>query len=73
MLKDYRRALENLHKADVFEPNNASTLRSHGEVKNTLDDCQGTLDDYDKVNVIEPNIASILSSRGEVKKTLKAY
>jgi hypothetical protein len=56
-LKDYQRSLEDLDKADVLEPNNAFTLRCHGNVKRMLEDCQGALEDLDKVDVLEPNNA----------------
>jgi Flp pilus assembly protein TadD len=38
MLDDYPKALENLHKADVLEPNNAFTLNVHGVVTKKMDD-----------------------------------
>jgi hypothetical protein len=59
-LKDYQGALKDLHKVDVLEPNNAFTLRSHGDVKRKLEDCQGTLKNFDKVDVFEANNASTL-------------
>ncbi len=67
MLDDYQRTLEKLDKVNVLEPNNASTLRSCGDVKYMLDDYQGTLEDLDKVNVLKPNNASTLKSHGDVK------
>jgi len=45
MLDDYRGALEDLDKADVFEPNNVVILTSCGNVKRMLDDYQGALQD----------------------------
>jgi hypothetical protein len=44
MLHDYQGALENLDKADILEPNNASTLSSRENVKYRLDDYQGALE-----------------------------
>jgi hypothetical protein len=38
MLDDYEKALEDLDKADVLEPNDAFTLRVRGDVKRMLDD-----------------------------------
>jgi hypothetical protein len=52
--------LKNLDKVDVFEPNNAFTLQSRGNVKRMLEDCQGALEDFDKVDVFELNNAFIL-------------
>jgi hypothetical protein len=39
MMQDYQGALEDLNKADVFELNNAFTLRSRANVKRMLEDC----------------------------------
>jgi hypothetical protein len=36
MLHDHQKALEDLDKADVLEPNNASILKSRENVKNML-------------------------------------
>jgi tetratricopeptide (TPR) repeat protein len=55
MLDDYQGALEDLHKVDVLDPNNATTLKIRGNVKNMLHDYQGALEDLDKVDVFEPN------------------
>jgi len=38
MLKEYQGTLEGFDKADVFEPNNASTLSSRGDLKRVLYD-----------------------------------
>jgi len=38
MLDDYQKALEDLDKVDVFEPNNAFTLQIRGKVKRILHD-----------------------------------
>jgi hypothetical protein len=38
MLDNYQRALEDLHKADVLERNNATTLKIREDVKNMLND-----------------------------------
>jgi tetratricopeptide (TPR) repeat protein len=73
MLKDYQGALEDLDKADVLEPNNASTLRSRGCVKMMLKDYQGALEDLDKANVLEPNNASILTNLATIKYGLDDY
>jgi hypothetical protein len=43
MLDDYQGALEDLDKADVFQPNNAFILMNHGDVKYMLDNYQGAL------------------------------
>jgi len=67
MFDEYQGTLEDLDKANVLDPNNASTLRSRGNVKYMLDDYQGALEDLDKVNVLEPNNASTLKSHGDVK------
>jgi len=48
MLEDCQGALEDLDKADVLKPNNAFTLRCHGDVKKMLKDRQGALEDLDK-------------------------
>jgi len=55
--------LEDLEKADVFEPNDAFILRSHGNVKKMLKEYQGTLEDLDKADVLEPNDAFTLRNR----------
>jgi tetratricopeptide (TPR) repeat protein len=73
MLKDYQGALEDLDKADVFEPNHAFTLRVRGDVKIMLKDDQGALEDLDKADVLEPNDAFTLRVRGFVKKVLKDH
>jgi tetratricopeptide (TPR) repeat protein len=73
MLEDNQGALEDLDKADVFEPNNAVILSSRGKVKWILKDNQGALKDLDKANVLEPNNAFILKIRGNVKMILKEY
>ncbi len=52
MLNDYQGALEDLDKADVFDSNNASTLKSRANVKYMLHDYQGALEDLDKVNFL---------------------
>jgi tetratricopeptide (TPR) repeat protein len=44
MLDDYQGALEDFDKADVLEPNDAYTLKNHGDVKYMLDDYQGALE-----------------------------
>jgi len=49
MLDDYQGAFKDLNKADVLEPNNAFTLRSHEDVKRMLDDDQGALEDLDRL------------------------
>ncbi len=36
ILKDYQRALKDLDKVDVFEPNNAFTLQWRGDVEGLL-------------------------------------
>jgi hypothetical protein len=51
MLHDYQRALKDLDKVDVLEPNNASTLNSREQMKYVLNDYQGTLQDFDKADV----------------------
>jgi tetratricopeptide (TPR) repeat protein len=73
MLKEYQGALEDLDKADVLEPNNASTLRIRAIVKTVLKECQGALEDLDKADVFEPNNASTLTIRGDVKYMLNDY
>ncbi len=60
MLNDYQRALKDLIKADLFEPNNAFTLQSRGDVKKMLKD-------FDKTNFLEPNNSFTLQSHGNVK------
>jgi tetratricopeptide (TPR) repeat protein len=57
----YQGTLEDLDNVDVFEPNNAFTLRSHGKVKHMLDDHQGALDNFDKADVLDPNNAFTLN------------
>ncbi len=66
MLHDYQKALENLNKVDVLEPNNAFTLQRHGEMKIMLN-YQGALEDLDEADVLEPNNAFTLQSCGIVK------
>jgi tetratricopeptide (TPR) repeat protein len=73
MLKDYQGALEDLNKADVFEPNNAFSLGNRGAVKRMLKDFRGALEDFDKVDVFEPNNAFTLGNRGAVKRMLKDF
>jgi tetratricopeptide (TPR) repeat protein len=73
MLDDYQGALDDLDKADVLKPNNASTLRSRGNVKRMLKEYQGALDDLDKADVLEPNNAFTLMIRGDVKYKLDDY
>jgi len=51
MLKKYQGTLEDLHKAHVLEPNNASTLKSREDVKYMLYDYQGALEDLHKADV----------------------
>jgi len=65
--------LEDLDKADVFEPNNASTLRDRGNVKYMLDDYQGALEDLDKADVLEPNNPVTLISCARIKWKLDDY
>jgi hypothetical protein len=65
--------LEDLDKADVLKPNNAFTLRSYGNVKRMLEDCQGALEDLDKVDVLEPNNEFTFKWRGDVERILKDY
>jgi len=59
--------LDDLDKVNVFEPNNAFTLQSRGDVKRILKDYQGASEDLDKADVLEPNNAFTLQSRGNVK------
>jgi tetratricopeptide (TPR) repeat protein len=72
-LKEYQRALEDLDKADVLEPNDAFTLRNRGVVKMMLKEYQGALEDLDKADVLEPNHAFTLTIRGNVKYMLDDY
>jgi tetratricopeptide (TPR) repeat protein len=65
--------LNDFDKADVLKPNNASTLRSRGNVKRMLKEYQGALDDLDKADVLEPNNAFTLTIRGNVKRMLDDY
>jgi tetratricopeptide (TPR) repeat protein len=65
MLKDYQRVLEDLDNVDFHEPNNASTLMIHGDVKMTLKDYVGALEDLDKANVLEPKNALTLTTHGK--------
>jgi hypothetical protein len=65
--------LKDFDKANVFEPNNAFTLRSCGNVKRMLEDCQRALEDLDKADVLEPNNAFIFKWCGDVKRILKDY
>jgi tetratricopeptide (TPR) repeat protein len=57
MLKDSQGTLEDLHKVDVLEPNNAITLQWHGDLKRMLEDYQRALEDLHKADVLEPNNA----------------
>jgi len=43
MLDNYQRALEDIHKADVPNPNNATTFKIRANVKKMLDDYQQAL------------------------------
>jgi hypothetical protein len=45
------RALKDLDKVDVFDPNNVFILTICEDVKLMLKDCQGALEDLDKVHV----------------------
>jgi hypothetical protein len=36
MLKDYQKALQDLDKAHILEPNNVFIVTMHGDVKETL-------------------------------------
>jgi len=72
-LDDNQGALEDLDKANVLEPNNASTLRTRENVKNMLKEYQGALEDLHKAYVLEPNNAFTLTSRGDVKYKLDGY
>jgi hypothetical protein len=60
MLEDCQRALRDLEKVNVLEPNNAFTFKWHGHVKKILKDYQGTLEDLDQADVLEPNNAFTL-------------
>jgi tetratricopeptide (TPR) repeat protein len=60
MSEDYQGALEDLNKANVFEPNNEITLRWHGDVKRMSKDYQSALEDLNKVDVLKPNDAITL-------------
>ncbi len=73
MLNEYQGTSKELNKAHVFEPNNASTLGTRGDVKRMLKEYQGALEDLDKADVIEPNNAFTLNSHGDVKRMLKKY
>jgi tetratricopeptide (TPR) repeat protein len=73
MLEDYQGALEDLHKVNVLELNNARTLRGRGDVKRMLKDYQGALNDLDKADVLERNNAFTLNDRGHVKHMLDDY
>ncbi len=73
MSNNYWKALEDLDKVDVLEPNNAFTLQSRGDVKRKLKDYQGALKDLNKANVLEPNNAFILQCHGDAKNILKDY
>jgi regulator of sirC expression with transglutaminase-like and TPR domain len=55
MLDDYQGALEDLEQVDVLEPNNASSLRTRGNVKRMLKAYQGALETIDKVHHLQPN------------------
>ncbi len=55
MLDDYQGALEDLEQVDVLEPNNASSLRTRGNVKRMLKAYQGALETIDKVHQLQPN------------------
>jgi tetratricopeptide (TPR) repeat protein len=73
MLDDYQGALEDFDKADVLQPNDASTLENRGKIKYILDDYQGALEDLDKADVLQPNDAFTLRTRGDVKYMLDDY
>jgi tetratricopeptide (TPR) repeat protein len=73
MFEDYQGALEDLDKVNVLDLNNASTLRSRGDVKRMLQEYQGPLKDLDKANVLEPNNAFTMRIRGGVKRMLDDY
>ncbi len=59
--------MEDFDKVDVFEPNNAFTLQTCGEVKRMLDDYQGALEELDKVDALKQNNAITLKPHGHVK------
>jgi hypothetical protein len=50
MLKDYQKALQDLDKAHILEPNNVFLVTMHGNVKGTLKDYEITLEDLEKAN-----------------------
>ncbi len=64
MLDDYQGVFNDQDKVNVLEPNNASTLRSHEDVKRMLKDSQGALSDLDKADVLELENAFTFRSRG---------
>jgi predicted Zn-dependent protease len=59
-----------LDKVNVFEPNNAFTLRSLADFKMMLEDCRRALEDLDKADILEPNNAFTLRSFANVKMML---
>jgi tetratricopeptide (TPR) repeat protein len=59
LFRDYQRALEDFHKANVLEPNDAFTLKSCGIFKKMFKDYQEVLEDFHEVDVFELNSALI--------------
>ncbi len=72
-MRDYVGALENLEKAHVLEPNDASILKIHEYVKKNMEDYVGALEDLDNVNIFEPNDAFILIMQSTTNFKLKKY
>jgi len=72
-LEDYQGALEDLNKANVFEPNDASTLSARGNVKRQMEDYQGALEDLEKADVLVPNKAFTLITYGYTNWSLNKY
>jgi tetratricopeptide (TPR) repeat protein len=72
-LEDYVKALKDLDKVHVLEPNNAFTLRIRGDVKRNLEDYVGALEDLDKADVLDPNNVFTLTIRGDVKRMSKNF
>jgi tetratricopeptide (TPR) repeat protein len=54
MLEDYQRALQDLDKVNVLEPNNAFTLQCCGDVEKILKDYQRALKDIDMLMFLNP-------------------
>jgi hypothetical protein len=65
--------LEDLNKANVFEPNNVFTLIIHAYTNWNLNNYQIALETMEKVHVLKPNNNFILQTQNWLKWILTKY